>query len=115
MRFSLFSGSYFPIVSVNHGIICLNLADEVEVILLNMFIAVIQESFDVSEDEKRLQQVKAFLQKKEVGGSSNGYVRLSMVERVTDNEHAVHWLCHPYSNFDILRADVGTLWIMDPQ
>lgn len=29
-------------------------------IVLNMFIAVIQESFDVSEDEKRLQQVKAF-------------------------------------------------------
>ncbi len=41
-----------------------------------MFIAVIQESFDVSEDEKRLQQVKAFLQKKEVGGSSNGFVLL---------------------------------------
>lgn len=37
-----------------------------------MFIAVIQESFDVSEDEKRLQQVKAFLQHKELGTSSNG-------------------------------------------
>lgn len=40
-------------------------------IVLNMFIAVIQENFDVSEDEKRLQQVKAFLQSKELGGSSN--------------------------------------------
>jgi hypothetical protein len=37
------------------------------VIVLNMFIAVIQENFDVSEDEKRLEQVKAFLQKKEDG------------------------------------------------
>jgi hypothetical protein len=36
-----------------------------------MFIAVIQENFDVSEDEKRLQQVKAFLQKKEQGTSSS--------------------------------------------
>lgn len=36
-------------------------------ILVNMFIAVIQESFDVSEDEKRLEQVKAFLQRKELG------------------------------------------------
>jgi len=36
-----------------------------------MFIAVIQENFDVSEDEKRLQQVKAFLQKKEQGIGSN--------------------------------------------
>jgi hypothetical protein len=41
-----------------------------------MFIAVIQENFDVSEDEKRLQQVKAFLQQKEQGlTSSNAYVR----------------------------------------
>jgi hypothetical protein len=40
------------------------------VIVLNMFIAVIQENFDVSEDEKRLQQVKAFLQQKEQGLNS---------------------------------------------
>lgn len=41
------------------------------VIVLNMFIAVIQENFDVSEDEKRLQQVKAFLQQKEQGLNSS--------------------------------------------
>ncbi|OBT73282.1 hypothetical protein VF21_08442 [Pseudogymnoascus sp. 05NY08] len=40
-------------------------------ILINMFIAVIQENFDVSEDEKRLEQVKAFLQKKDVSSSSS--------------------------------------------
>lgn len=40
-------------------------------ILVNMFIAVIQENFDVSEDEKRLEQVKAFLQKKEIGNNSS--------------------------------------------
>lgn len=40
-------------------------------ILVNMFIAVIQENFDVSEDEKRLEQVKAFLQKRELGSSSS--------------------------------------------
>ena len=40
-------------------------------ILINMFIAVIQENFDISEDEKRLEQVKAFLQKKELGSSSS--------------------------------------------
>jgi hypothetical protein len=49
-------------------------------IVLNMFIAVIQENFDVSEDEKRLQQVKAFLQKKEQGaGSSSGNLSLSSI------------------------------------
>lgn len=42
------------------------------VIVLNMFIAVIQENFDVSEDEKRLKQVEAFLQHKELGHSSQG-------------------------------------------
>ncbi|KAF2869719.1 calcium-channel protein CCH1 [Massariosphaeria phaeospora] len=49
-------------------------------IVLNMFIAVIQENFDVSEDEKRLQQVKAFLQKKEQGLSeTNGNLSLSSI------------------------------------
>ena len=48
-------------------------------IVLNMFIAVIQEGFDVSEDEKRLQQVKAFLQQKELGGSSHGNLTLSSI------------------------------------
>ncbi|KAI1137981.1 Ion transport protein-domain-containing protein [Hypoxylon sp. FL0543] len=46
-------------------------------ILVNMFIAVIQENFDVSEDEKRLEQVKAFLQRKELGGNSNTNITLS--------------------------------------
>lgn len=40
-------------------------------ILVNMFIAVIQENFDVGEDVKRLEQVKAFLQRKELGSSSS--------------------------------------------
>ena len=48
-------------------------------IVLNMFIAVIQESFDVTEDEKRLEQVKAFLQLKELGGSSHGNLSLSTI------------------------------------
>lgn len=41
-------------------------------ITLNMFIAVIQENFDVSEDQKRLQQVRMFLQSKEQGSAANG-------------------------------------------
>lgn len=40
-------------------------------ILINMFIAVIQENFDVGEDTKRLEQVRAFLQRKELGGTSS--------------------------------------------
>jgi voltage-dependent calcium channel len=48
-------------------------------IVMNMFIAVIQENFDVSEDEKRLQQVKAFLEQKETGGSSHGNLSLSTI------------------------------------
>lgn len=48
-------------------------------IVLNMFIAVIQENFDVTEDEKRLQQVRAFLEQKELGGSSHGNLSLSTI------------------------------------
>jgi hypothetical protein len=44
-----------------------------------MFIAVIQENFDISEDEKRLQQVKAFLQQRELGGNSTGNLSLSTI------------------------------------
>ena len=51
-------------------------------IILNMFIAVIQENFDVSEDEKRLQQVKAFLQQKEIVGYSHGNLSLSTIFRL---------------------------------
>ncbi|KAI5862713.1 Ion transport protein-domain-containing protein [Durotheca rogersii] len=46
-------------------------------ILVNMFIAVIQENFDVSEDEKRLEQVKAFLQRKELGSNASSNITLS--------------------------------------
>ena len=48
-------------------------------IILNMFIAVIQENFDVSEDQKRLQQVKAFLQKRELVGSKHGNLSLASI------------------------------------
>ncbi|KAI1647814.1 Ion transport protein-domain-containing protein [Daldinia loculata] len=46
-------------------------------IIVNMFIAVIQENFDVSEDEKRLEQVKAFLQRKELGSNATTNITLS--------------------------------------
>ncbi|KAF7868666.1 hypothetical protein EAF04_005196 [Stromatinia cepivora] len=48
-------------------------------ILVNMFIAVIQENFDVSEDEKRMQQVKAFLTRKEVDASSSNLALSSIL------------------------------------
>ncbi|PNS19004.1 hypothetical protein CAC42_6099 [Sphaceloma murrayae] len=48
-------------------------------VVLNMFIAVIQENFDVSEDEKRLQQVKAFLSQKRFVGSGTGVLSLSRI------------------------------------
>ncbi|KAI9844230.1 MAG: calcium channel protein [Sclerophora amabilis] len=48
-------------------------------IVLNMFIAVIQENFDVTEDEKRLQQFKAFLQRRELSGSSHSNLSLATI------------------------------------
>jgi len=48
-------------------------------IVLNMFIAVIQENFDVSEDQKRLQQVRMFLQQKEMGSNNSGTLSLSTI------------------------------------
>jgi hypothetical protein len=51
-------------------------------IILNMFIAVIQESFDVSEDEKRLHQVRAFLEQKQVTSASQGNLSLSKILKI---------------------------------
>ncbi|KAF3939441.1 hypothetical protein ABW19_dt0202920 [Dactylella cylindrospora] len=50
-------------------------------IILNMFIAVIQENFDVTEDEKRLWQIKSFLQKKDNSSGSSGNLSLSSLFR----------------------------------
>jgi hypothetical protein len=50
-------------------------------IVVNMFIAVIQESFDVSEDEKRMQQVKVFLQQKGMSGGTQSTLSLSTIFR----------------------------------
>ncbi|CAG8426892.1 unnamed protein product [Penicillium salamii] len=51
-------------------------------IILNMFIAVIQESFDVSEDEKRMHQVRTFLEQKQVHGAPQGNLALSKILRL---------------------------------
>ncbi|KAL2887402.1 Calcium-channel protein cch1 [Ceratocystis lukuohia] len=48
-------------------------------IMINMFVAVIQENFDVSEDEKRLEQVKAFLQRKELGQTTSHQISLATI------------------------------------
>ncbi|KAJ2905370.1 calcium channel subunit cch1 [Zalerion maritima] len=56
-------------------------------ILINMFIAVIQENFDVSEDEKRIEQVKSFLRKRDLGKQS-GNLALSSIFMFGKNRRA---------------------------
>ncbi|KAB5580798.1 Ion transport protein-domain-containing protein [Coniochaeta sp. 2T2.1] len=48
-------------------------------ILINMFIAVIQENFDISDDEKRLRQIRAYVQQKELGTSTANHLTLTQV------------------------------------
>lgn len=48
-------------------------------ILINMFIAVIQENFDISDDEKRLRQIRAYVQQKELGTTSDNQLTLTKV------------------------------------
>ncbi|KAF3917084.1 hypothetical protein ABW20_dc0102550 [Dactylellina cionopaga] len=50
-------------------------------IIMNMFIAVIQENFDVTEDEKRLWQIKSFLQKRDGTSASSGNLSLASLFR----------------------------------
>ncbi|KAH0544971.1 hypothetical protein FGG08_000897 [Glutinoglossum americanum] len=76
------------------------------VIVLNMFIAVIQENFDITEDEKRLQQVKAFLQRKELGGSSNSTLSLSAIFKLgRESRHKKDPLDYGPATMEMLLKD----------
>ncbi|KAI5294305.1 calcium channel protein [Ascosphaera acerosa] len=48
-------------------------------VVLNMFIAVIQESFDLPEEDKRLEQIKAFVRKKYMGAPRHNDVSISTI------------------------------------
>ena len=50
-------------------------------VIFNMFIAVIQESFDVSEDEKRMQQIQQFLKQKESTTATGNNLSLASMLR----------------------------------
>jgi hypothetical protein len=85
-------------------------------IILNMFIAVIQESFDVSEDEKRLQQVKAFLQQKQLSGSSHGNLSLSTIFKLgRDQKRYKDPLDHGPAALEMLLKDAVVLEFLDEQ
>ncbi|KAH0551448.1 hypothetical protein GP486_007337 [Trichoglossum hirsutum] len=75
-------------------------------IVLNMFIAVIQENFDITEDEKRLQQVKAFLQRRELSGSSNGTLSLSTIFKLgRESRHRKDPLDYGPATMEMLLKD----------
>ncbi|KAL2370497.1 hypothetical protein RJZ57_005070 [Blastomyces gilchristii] len=84
-------------------------------VVLNMFIAVIQESFDVSEDEKRIQQVKAFLQQKQLSGSSQGNLSLSTIFRLGRNSRFRDPLDHGPAALEMLLKDAVVNEFLDEQ
>lgn len=85
-------------------------------VVLNMFIAVIQESFDVSEDEKRIHQVKAFLQQKQLSGSSQGNLSLSTIFRLGRNSQRFRDpLDHGPAALEMLLKDAVVQEFLDEQ
>lgn len=85
-------------------------------IVLNMFIAVIQENFDVTEDEKRLEQVKAFLHQKELSGSSHGNLSLSTIFKFgRDPERHRDPLDYGPATMDMLTKDAVVRDFLDEQ
>ena len=85
-------------------------------IVLNMFIAVIQENFDVTEDEKRLEQVKAFLHQKEMSGSSHGNLSLSTIFKFgRDPERHRDPLDYGPATMDMLTKDEVVREFLDEQ
>lgn len=85
-------------------------------IILNMFIAVIQESFDVSEDQKRLYQVKAFLQQRELGSSSASNIALTSIFKLgRDNARYRDPLDHGPATMEMLLKDAVVKEFLDEQ
>ncbi|KAJ5575322.1 hypothetical protein N7450_009221 [Penicillium hetheringtonii] len=85
-------------------------------IILNMFIAVIQESFDVSEDEKRLQQVRAFLEQKHVGSATQGNLALSKIIRLgRDSDRFKDPLDHGPAALEMLLKDAVVREFLDEE
>lgn len=85
-------------------------------IILNMFIAVIQESFDVSEDEKRLQQVRAFLEQKHVGSATQGNLALSKIFRLgRDSDRYKDPLDHGPAALEMLLKDAVVREFLDEE
>lgn len=86
-------------------------------IILNMFIAVIQESFDVSEDEKRLQQVRAFLEQRHVGGAAQqGNLALSKILRLgRDSDRYKDPLDHGPAALEMLLKDAVVQEFLDEE
>lgn len=85
-------------------------------IILNMFIAVIQESFDVSEDEKRLQQVRAFLEQKHVGSATQGNLALSKIIRLgRDSDRFKDPLDHGPAALEMLLKDAVVSEFLDEE
>lgn len=85
-------------------------------IVLNMFIAVIQENFDVTEDQKRLEQVKAFLHQKELSGSSHGNLSLSTIFKFgRDPERHRDPLDYGPATMDMLTKDAVLRDFLDEQ
>ncbi|KAH8808205.1 BcCCH1, calcium channel protein [Xylogone sp. PMI_703] len=83
-------------------------------ILVNMFIAVIQENFDVSEDEKRMQQVKAFLHRKELGGSSSN-LSLSAILRFGRSKNKRDGLDYGPATLEMLLKDAVVKDFLDEE
>jgi voltage-dependent calcium channel len=83
-------------------------------ILVNMFIAVIQENFDVSEDEKRMHQVKSFLNRKELGGSSNN-LSLSAIFRLGRSKGTKDPLDYGPATMEMLLKDAVVKDFLDDE
>jgi hypothetical protein len=83
-------------------------------ILVNMFIAVIQENFDVSEDEKRMHQVKSFLSRKELGSSSSN-LSLSAIFRFGRSKQTKDPLDYGPATMEMLLKDAVVKDFLDDE
>ncbi|KAI9851648.1 MAG: calcium channel protein [Thelocarpon superellum] len=84
-------------------------------IVLNMFIAVIQENFDVSEDAKRIYQVRAFVQRKDLATSMHSNLSLSSIFHLGRGRRQKDPLDYGPASIEMLLKDAVVQEFLDEQ
>lgn len=84
-------------------------------ILMSMFIAVLQENFEVSEDDKRVEQVKAFVQRTLPTGPNSDQTTLTMFSLLRNHRKKIQRQSHNVTTLGTIMQEDNVREFLDQQ